>query len=169
MKVRLKEIGFTFAEGINVQINNEVIPAHKTSNSVFVNNITYSISLEASWEILNKEKMLDNKILNHLIYVEGHLCFDSKKYVLYKNKHYQLTDYARNHIDECCIAFEVDFPTRITHYDFSPFGSLNRKQNCQAVELVKLSEPKKMFLNQQFIEIEKKIYDIDCTLGKINK
>ena len=49
-----------------------------------------------------------------------------------------LTEYARRHMDECCIKFKIEIPKTITHYepDYSSFRILDRRKSNSPAETV---------------------------------
>ncbi len=109
VKVRLIEVGVEIAQGAFIFIDGRYVPAHRWEKNYLMNRQTFSIS--AAELDLNKSKYptLDEWINQGvLVFVESHLCLNDSKYVAYDQKWgARLTSYARNHMDECCMVFDI--------------------------------------------------------------
>ena len=113
-KIRLLEIGRTEAQGAFIYVDGEHIPPHKASVPLEVNQ-TYSIGVQdaAILPFQNPElrKILDTGMY---IYVESHYVLNHSRYVeydLFGNLH--LSHYARNHMDECCLLFDLSVKSKV--------------------------------------------------------
>ena len=50
----------------------------------------------------------------YYVYAEGHYCLDDSRYVVKDHLGFKhLTSYAREHMDECCLVFEIKYDSRI--------------------------------------------------------
>lgn len=107
-KYRMIEVGFPEAEGVYCFTESRRIPDHGCSDN-WKNETTYTISIgDAAMLIAESAAFRSTLMSGFYTYLEGHYCMDKSKYVWkdrYGNR--RLTDYARTHIDECCIAFTV--------------------------------------------------------------
>lgn len=56
-------------------------------------------------------RLQGNSFLSELhTYVEGHYCVDDKRFIAYDHCGYRhLSEYAKNHKDECCLVFEIKY------------------------------------------------------------
>ena len=109
---RLLEFGYRQVSGISVYINGHRVPSYVSSLG---KNQTYTVDeFEAVQEYLNNEnfrKLIDT---GNFIYVDGHYCVDDRKYISYD--HYgrrHLSEYAKYHMDECCLVFDIKYESII--------------------------------------------------------
>ena len=107
-KYRMIEVGFPEAEGVYCFENDKRIPDHGCSEN-WKEGTTYTISFGESSLLLDRSPKFRSALQSgHYTYVEAHYCLNSGKYIRKDiNGKRRLTDYARNHIDECCISFTV--------------------------------------------------------------
>ena len=107
-KYRMIEVGFPEAEGVYCFENDKRIPDYGCSGN-WKEGTTYSISFGESSLLLDRSPKFRSALQSgRYTYIEGHYCLKSSKYVGRDfNGKRRLTDYARSHIDECCIAFTV--------------------------------------------------------------
>lgn len=126
-KIRLLEIGRTEAQGAFIYVDGEHIPPHKAGVPLEVNQ-TYSIGVQDA-AILPYQNEDLRKILSSgiYIYVESHYVLNHSRYVEYNILgNLQLTHYARNHMDECCLLFNLSIKNKVgKHYHSECF--LNRE------------------------------------------
>ncbi|HFU4519406.1 TPA: ImmA/IrrE family metallo-endopeptidase [Streptococcus suis] len=108
-KVRLVECGFELAKGSFIYLDNAYVPTHTWKPGYLKDTQTFSISLIQLGSQLLSQPTLKERVENsQLLYVESHLCINDTKYILYdaEGKPF-LTPYARQHMDECCVVFEI--------------------------------------------------------------
>ncbi len=109
---RLLEFGYRQVSGISVYLNGHRVPSYVSSLG---KNQTYTVDeYEAVQEYLNNEnfrKLIDT---GNFVYVDGHYCVDDWKYISYD--HYgrrHLSEYAKYHMDECCLVFDIKYESII--------------------------------------------------------
>lgn len=114
-KHRIRELGYADTRGLLNYINDAYIPAY---------SVPECIRPYQSFDISKKElvsMVKNNKRLRELlhtgdfIYCEAHLCVNDKQYIEIKGGRPHLTDYAHEHMIECCLLFAK---RRILNYDF---------------------------------------------------
>ena len=105
---RLLDFGYRQVSGISVYINGHRVPSYVSSLG---KNQTYTVDeFEAVQEYLNNDnfrKLIDT---GNFVYVDGHYCVDDRKYISYD--HYgrrHLSEYAKYHMDECCLVFDIKY------------------------------------------------------------
>ncbi|WP_246234885.1 DUF2800 domain-containing protein [Bacillus aquiflavi] len=108
-KIRMIDLGYKQAIGVYNYIDEQYVPGHSFDVVALKNNQTFSISAEdVLYEYATKpafKKILDS---GDYLYVNAHVCINDPKYVQRNSAGYAtLTEYARNHIDECCLIFDV--------------------------------------------------------------
>ena len=112
---RLYEFGYREVGGIGQYIKGSRVPSYI---SRLGRNETYTIDEnEAIEEYINNSKFRKILDLGLYEYVEGHYCLRESKYICVDHlgkKH--LTSYAREHMDECCLVFEVKYENILSSF-----------------------------------------------------
>jgi hypothetical protein len=108
-KIRMIDLGYTEAIGVYTYIDNHYILSHAFERSALKNNQTFSIGMQDALceYAINADfkKLLDS---GKYVYVDAHFCINDSKYIRQSEAGYaELTDYARQHIDECCLIFDI--------------------------------------------------------------
>ena len=131
IRKRLIELGFNDAIGAKNWIDGSYLRPYKFENGSLKANESFSLSSEDLEEKLTREPSFFQFFYKgNFRFVENHICLNSEKYV---RKgicgDYKLTDYARNHMDECCI--KVSCHTKnFTHFDSSFVNACYLCRNC---------------------------------------
>ena len=133
-KIRLSNIGYEEAEGTFIWLDNHYIAPHTWKKGFLGKNQTFSISEDdmmmqgfCSYELRESEES------QYFVYVDSHLVLYSPEYVCCNSVgDLQLTEYARNHMDECCIVFEMSVKTRDKQRYFTECF-LNRDRDSDVV------------------------------------
>lgn len=125
-KYRMIEIGYYEAGGISCYQDGIMIPDHGCSGK-WSENTTYTISSEAAIELMDRDNTLVSTLrTGRYRYVEGHFCLNHSRYLMYDwSGRIHLTDYARTHMNECCIAFRVSGRYTTSAYQL---GQVSRKK-----------------------------------------
>lgn len=107
-KCRMIELGYYEAEGIREYVNGQVIPDHGCAGA-WPEKATFTISAQDAAKLACADGAFESALRSgRYRYVEGHFCIDDERYCyIDEYKRIRLTYYARNHIDECCLAFKV--------------------------------------------------------------
>ena len=104
---RLVEIGYDKARGFGQYANGKPVPGYIVGKEV-QRDQTYTIDFE---RLVKEFQRNDNlrKVLNNgaYVYAEGHLCRNNSKYIEISSKGTALTPYARTHMSECCLLFDI--------------------------------------------------------------
>ncbi len=123
---RLYEFGYTEVRGIGIYLNGTLIPPYLSDLG---SDQTYTVDeIDAVQEYVSNP--LFTKVLDtgYYVYVEGHYCLDNRKYVAYDHfgdKH--MTAYARDHMRECCLVFDIKDESIIS----SVAGNVLRKTSAK--------------------------------------
>ncbi len=108
-KIRMIDLGYTETIGVLTYIDDHYISNYAFERSALKNNQTFTIGIQDSlFEYATNpdfRKLLDS---GKYVYVDAHFCINDTKYIR-RNEYGQadLTDYARQHIDECCLVFDI--------------------------------------------------------------
>lgn len=108
-KIRLYDIGYDEVLGVFNYVDGRYVRPHSFKKGTLKSNQTFSISqndavAESALNSVLREKLASGDY----IFVESHFCLNSNKYVRrdeYGNL--ELTDYARHHMEQCCLIFDL--------------------------------------------------------------
>jgi transcriptional regulator with XRE-family HTH domain len=108
-KIRMVDTGYEEAIGAFIYIDGRYVAPHRFKKDAIRENQTFSISAEEA-----AIQTLTNKSLGDLVktgiyqYVDSHFVLNHPRYLVqHPGGLTYLTDYARNHMDECCIPFDM--------------------------------------------------------------
>lgn len=116
-KYRMIELGYFEASGIRNYVNDAFVPDHGCTWH-WPEKTTYTISSQDAARLAESDVKFEKLLCNGMYrYVEGHFCLNDGKYLIFDNAGKpHLTFYARHHIEECCLGFEVGGRYRKTAY-----------------------------------------------------
>lgn len=107
-KMRAIEMGFDDAEGTSVYVNGRYYPAYSFRRGALKKNQTFIIDKRNALILLNTNpelRMLQQA--GRIIYANGMVAINDPKYVSRSDSGTPiLTDYALEHVDECCLVFD---------------------------------------------------------------
>jgi len=114
-KIRMIDVGYEEAIGTFTYIDGRYIKPHKFKKGALKPNQTFSISAEdaifQSITNLTKNPLISNGSYQ---YVDAHFVLNHPKYVAKdKNGQLILTEYARNHMEECCLVFDLSIRSSV--------------------------------------------------------
>lgn len=121
-RIRLIELGYKEAKGIMTYKDNHYIPGFIDTSGF---GHEYSISSDEGLKLYLNDRHF-RSIINtgRFCFAENHYCLNNEKYLINgKDGRPQLTEYARTHISECCILFEVKHGDKQYRYDAGVFNS----------------------------------------------
>ena len=108
-KIRMVDAGYEDAVGAFTFIDGQYVKPHAFKKGSLAKNQTYSISyqdavIEAFMNPIIREKAQQGTY----VYVDAHICLNDPRYITRdENGQTTLTEYARLHVDECCLAFTL--------------------------------------------------------------
>jgi len=112
MRKRLVDLGVSFARGALNYVDGSYVPAFEYKENSLKEGQTFVISKEeAAINISISSVANRQKEINRFVFVENHVCINDEKYVCSSGDSLRLTPYGRNHVDECCLVFNLE--TRI--------------------------------------------------------
>lgn len=121
---RMIDVGYD-AQGIMQEVDGKPIRPYSTTFSRYIPGTSYDIN-QADLARLYRDDNAFRRIMDlyPLIYAEGHICINSPKYIRDTGNGYEMTDYARTHIEKCCVLFAltalkavIPFDSNALHYD----------------------------------------------------
>lgn len=148
-KIRMLDAGYQEASGAFIYIDNHYIKPHKAPKGYLDKNETFSISTrDAIVESRLNPELLAILENNEYVFVDSHFVLNSSKYLVQDGTGgLSLTRYARNHMDECCLVFELKSKMPISkHYHTECF--LNRDKSSDITFEAHYSDRSKNAKNQ---------------------
>jgi len=110
-KIRMIDLGYTDAIGVFNYTDDGYVPSHSFESKAVAKNQTFVVG-EADLAIAfltqpNFQSMMES---GRYVYVDKHICINDKKYIGKTAAGTAvLTDYAMQHMDECCLTFDVTY------------------------------------------------------------
>lgn len=135
-KIRLVELGFEEAIGTFTFLDGHYLKPHAFSKGRIKLNQTFSLSTQDAAVLRMLDPNLQAKTDNgDYLFVDNHFVYSAPLYVDYgESGNLALTDYARAHMDECCLLFDMKVSSRIREsYHTACF--LNREQSDVTFEI----------------------------------
>lgn len=117
-KIRMVDLGYEEAIGTFTYIDGRYVKPHSFKNGTLQHNQTFSISerdaiVESTMIPALREKIKSGNYL----FVDSHFCINDAKYIEYDDSGQAfLTDYARHHMDECCLVFDLSIHRAANSY-----------------------------------------------------
>ncbi len=108
-KIRMVDAGYNEAIGAFTYLDGRYVRPHAFKKGSVEKCQTYSIGVEDAAVIaLSDMRLYDQACKGSYIYVDSHFCLNDPKYITNDEAgHIIMTEYARLHIDECCLAFDL--------------------------------------------------------------
>ena len=108
-KIRMVDAGYEEAIGAFIYVDGRYVTPHKFRKNAIREDQTYTISAEEATiqSVINREfgELVRTGVYQ---YVDAHFVLNHPRYLEQRaDGLVYLTDYARNHIDECCIPFDM--------------------------------------------------------------
>lgn len=115
-KIRLVELGFEEAVGTFTYLDGHYVKPHSFRKGAIKLNQTFSIGAQdaAVQRYVNSELWKLTKDGDYL-FVDNHYVYNAPLYVeAGENGKLDLTGYARSHMDECCLAFDMTIVSKVS-------------------------------------------------------
>lgn len=156
VRLRLFEMGYNEVLGVMNYVDGRYVEPHCTSNNSMVKNKTFCISAASvAHEMAYSTRFNEMLRENAYVYVDSHFCKDNNKYVhIDLNGNVKLTEYARTHMEECCIEFNVKYKSGFNG-DNLPFEyTLNKKKkDSETIVTVDVNESANIKDYMEILEI----------------
>lgn len=108
-KIRMLDLGYHEAEGVYTYVDNHYVLNYCFEENALRRGQTYTIGIQdALFEYATNLKFREIIDSGNYIFVDNHFCINDTKYIKFNESGSPyLTDYARQHIDECCFVFDI--------------------------------------------------------------
>ena len=105
---RMIELGYPEAEGVYTYLEGKRIPNYGCGGA-WKHGVTYVIPMRDAGALLMESEGFRRRLKSgRYIYTEGHYCLNTQRYIIKDvRQEAHLTEYARHHIEECCLPFSV--------------------------------------------------------------
>ncbi|HFZ6491959.1 TPA: XRE family transcriptional regulator [Streptococcus agalactiae] len=123
-KIRIIDLGFKEANGVYNYLDDRYMHNFAFELEAFDKGSSYTItSNDLCFEYCFNESFRQIIDRNKFIYVDNHLCLKDKKFIYMTKDGPIMTDYAYEHMDECCLIFKVKSKnftsiSNETYYDY---------------------------------------------------
>lgn len=105
---RMIEVGFDIAQGAFNWADGKYVKPYCYKKGSCGKDESFTISFsEFNEQLYSMGELVFELIQGKYIFIENHVCLNNEKYIV-KNEQgkLELTNYARHHIDECCVKFQ---------------------------------------------------------------
>jgi hypothetical protein len=117
-KIRMIDLGYEEAIGTFTYIDWQYVKPHAFKKGAIQKNQTFSISARdaIAESALNMDLRIRIQSGNY-IFVDSHFCINAPKYIVTDEKGKpSLSKYARHHVDECCLVFDLSVKKNTNEY-----------------------------------------------------
>lgn len=114
-KIRMIDVGYEEAMGTFTYIDGHYVKPHRFKKGTLQRNQTFSIGAQDAAILCLTNPELKKKIdVSQYQYIDSHFVLNHPLYIEANEEgNLQLTHFARNHMDECCLVFELSV---VNHY-----------------------------------------------------
>jgi len=174
-KIRLVECGVNIARGAFIYIDNHYIKPVAFDKNSLADNEIFTIGIEdLIIQGMYHPKLNDLLKKGKLVYTNSFLCLNNSKYIEKNDSgHYELSEYARQHIDECCLKFNIQINGSINANHLNKECILCRDINTGLKYLVEFNEEINddiVLQTEAILENEKLINEgLDCICNNLSK
>lgn len=135
-KIRLVELGFEEAIGTFTFVDGHYVKPHGFKKGSLKLNQTFTISSQdAAIERFVNLDLREKTENGDYLFVENHFVYNAPLYVQYGvDGRLELTDYARSHMDECCLVFDLSIKNKVSS-EYHTICFLNREPSDITFEI----------------------------------
>lgn len=135
-KIRLVELGFDAAIGTYTYLDGHYVKPHTFRKGALKVNQTFSISAQdAAVERFVNQDLRKLTESGDYLFIDNHYVYNAPQYVQHdEDGRLDLTDYARSHMDECCLVFDMKITSKVGE-EYHTACFLNREDSNITFEL----------------------------------
>lgn len=135
-KIRLVELGFDAAIGTYTYLDGHYVKPHTFRKGALKVNQTFSISAQdAAVERFVNQDLRKLTESGDYLFIDNHYVYNAPLYVQHdEDGRLDLTDYARSHMDECCLVFDMKITSKVGE-EYHTACFLNREDSNITFEL----------------------------------
>lgn len=168
VKIRLVELGFDQAIGTYTYLDGHYVKPHGFKRGAIKPNQTFSLSAQdAAFERIINPELRKLTSTGDYLFVDNHYVYNAPQYVRRNDDgRLDLTDYARSHMDECCLVFDMKVKSNSkVGADYHTACFLNREENNFEFELKFNNQYKYMKPDAQ-ADYRKKVQEEELAIRK---
>lgn len=149
-KKRIIELGWNEVRGVYVYCTTGYVEDYDVDWR-FPMDSTYTLPIRSIAGIFGESEDFQALVKSKkYVYIDGHMCRNDEKYIVTEfGIHFELTEYAKHHMDECCMDFKKIYGGLTYSYTF---GELN-KEELAIIENYILGSEQKRTLKSRLLEI----------------
>ena len=168
-KIRLVELGYDIAMGAFIYVDGKYVPTHYWKKGFLETNQTFSLSrLDVGIQLLSNADLKEKVDNGTYLFVESHYCLNDPKYIAYDIfDNPILTLYARHHMDECCIVFDISARVKVGNQALALTLVLNRDAGSDIQYNISYPVDKNLSLQEKAEFIKNHADDIEVALKEI--
>ena len=130
-KIRMVELGYEEARGAFIYLDGHYVFPHTCKPGFLKMQQTFSISfLDAIQLGLTSYDLREDLRSREFVYVDSHFVYNRPKYVQHTNFGLEMTAYALEHMDECCLVFDMEVKSGCGK-DYQSVCFLNRAEDSR--------------------------------------
>ncbi|MBL4937789.1 M48 family metallopeptidase [Clostridium sp. YIM B02515] len=119
VKIRMQELGYAIVDGAYNYVNGRYIPHFTFKAEAIGRNQTFTISAADLFKAYcfnpTFRKIIDS---GKVVYLDGHLCINRPEYIHIDDIGIaHMSSYALDHVDECCLLFNVGYTYESKYHD----------------------------------------------------
>ena len=173
-KLRLLDTGFEEARGIYNYVDGHYVQPYVFNRGVLSPTQTFVISLDDAIRQYGKNKELQQKLnTGNYLYVDSHFCLNDPKFVQTNSfGKLELTEYARLHMEECCLIFElvVQDKKANTCFDDVFYRDANQEIRFEPHFINKKNVDEKYLIRHRMIELQELVMSLPGSFsGTVSK
>lgn len=167
-KIRMIDLGFKEAIGVYNYLDDRYMHNFAFELEAFDKGSTYTItSNDLCFEYCSNESFRQVIDKNRFMYIDNHLCLKDKKYIEFTKKGPVMTDYAYEHMDECCLLFKVKSKNKGTitdesYYDYVLNRGVTKESDIKAdfVDIIQSPHLMDQLPPTEMVKLAKSISDL---------
>lgn len=137
-KIRMIELGYKEAHGVYNYLDDRYLRNYSFELDAFKDRQTYTISFtELCFQYFSNVRFKEAIDSQKFVFVDNHVCLNNDKYIETYENTIIMTDYAYEHMDECCLRFtfsDRNAKKTISSEEFSDYV-LNRTKVKSAYDI----------------------------------
>lgn len=130
-KIRMVELGYEEARGAFIYLDGYYVLPHACKPGFLKMHQTFSVGLlDVRQLAFNDHVFRDDLRCREFVYVDSHFVYNRPKYVRHTEFGLEITSYALEHMDECCLVFDLDAELGCGE-DYKSLCFLNRAEDSR--------------------------------------
>lgn len=160
IKNRMIGLGYSFAQGLCNFVDNHYVKPYLISNNSLKDDETFIISKHNLLDLLKTDQELHLLFLKEkVLFIDNHIVINDQKFLFRTSKNkIQLTEYAREHIDECCLKLRISYSNNQDKIDINS-GYLCRDLSKKTDIIIRFIN-RNTYSNRITLSINKEYFDL---------